>query len=46
MHTSLPEPVAHRDLKPGNIMMDHDFTPVIIDFGNLAVHLFRLECVD
>jgi serine/threonine kinase 16 len=35
MHSSHPEPLAHRDLKPGNVMFDHDFTPVLIDFGSV-----------
>ncbi|CAG0917773.1 unnamed protein product [Notodromas monacha] len=34
IHSLRPEALAHRDLKPGNIMFDHNFTPIIIDFGS------------
>ncbi|KAF0553302.1 kinase-like protein [Gigaspora margarita] len=28
-------PFAHRDIKPGNILMSDDMTPVLMDFGSL-----------
>uniref|UniRef100_A0A914W0L8 Myosin heavy chain n=1 Tax=Plectus sambesii TaxID=2011161 RepID=A0A914W0L8_9BILA len=35
-HTQSPTPLAHRDLKPGNILMAEDDTPVLMDFGSCA----------
>jgi len=34
MHTMSPEPLAHRDLKPHNILLTDDYTPIIMDLGN------------
>jgi serine/threonine protein kinase len=28
--------ILHRDFKPHNIMLDHQFNPFIIDFGSCA----------
>jgi len=33
-HESTPTPIAHRDLKLGNILMSDDFRPVLMDFGS------------
>lgn len=32
-HEAKPEPLAHRDLKTGNILLDDDMTPIIMDLG-------------
>ncbi|XP_071491493.1 serine/threonine-protein kinase 16-like [Diadema antillarum] len=36
LHTAKPKPVAHRDMKPGNVMLTEDDTPVIMDFGSMG----------
>jgi serine/threonine protein kinase len=33
LHNLQPEPIAHRDLKPHNILLDEDLTPIIMDLG-------------
>lgn len=33
-HEVQPEPLAHRDLKTGNILLENSNTPVIMDLGN------------
>ncbi|XP_072179657.1 serine/threonine-protein kinase 16-like [Diadema setosum] len=36
LHTAKPKPLAHRDMKPGNVMLTEDDTPVIMDFGSMG----------
>lgn len=36
LHTSSP-PLAHRDIKPHNILLTKDFSPVLMDFGSAAL---------
>ncbi|XP_051194458.1 U-box domain-containing protein 52 [Lolium perenne] len=33
LHQAKPEPLVHRDLKPGNILLDHNFVSKIADVG-------------
>lgn len=33
LHQAKPEPLVHRDLKPGNILLDHHYTCKISDVG-------------
>ncbi|KAL7159175.1 hypothetical protein ABFS83_01G010600 [Erythranthe nasuta] len=33
LHQTKPEPLVHRDLKPGNILLDHHYTCKISDVG-------------
>ncbi|XP_077240913.1 U-box domain-containing protein 52-like [Tasmannia lanceolata] len=33
LHQIKPEPLVHRDLKPGNILLDHNFASKIADVG-------------
>ncbi|KAL1115805.1 hypothetical protein AAG570_006095 [Ranatra chinensis] len=35
-HEAKPVPLAHRDLKPGNVLLDIDNTPIIMDLGSVA----------
>lgn len=36
MHNFTPEPLAHRDLKTGNICLNDSLDPVLMDFGSCA----------
>ena len=35
MHESKPNPLAHRDIKPHNVLLTKDMRPVIMDLGEL-----------
>ncbi|XP_012251739.2 serine/threonine-protein kinase 16 [Athalia rosae] len=35
-HEAKPEPLAHRDLKTANIVLDEGMTPVLMDLGSVA----------
>lgn len=35
-HEAKPEPLAHRDLKTANILLDSSNTPIIMDLGSVA----------
>ncbi|XP_075216044.1 serine/threonine-protein kinase 16 isoform X2 [Lycorma delicatula] len=36
LHEAKPVPLAHRDLKTANILLDVDYSPVIMDLGSVA----------
>jgi serine/threonine protein kinase len=36
LHNMQPEPIAHRDLKPHNVLLEEDFSPVIMDLGKVS----------
>ncbi|XP_034945469.1 serine/threonine-protein kinase 16 [Chelonus insularis] len=35
-HDMKPEPLAHRDLKTANILLDNGYVPIIMDLGSVA----------
>ncbi len=37
MHDASPNPLAHRDLKPHNILLTKDMRPVLMDLGSTAI---------
>ena len=39
LHNLQPEPIAHRDLKPHNLLLDDDLTPIIMDLGKMFLTL-------
>ncbi|ELT94510.1 hypothetical protein CAPTEDRAFT_162050 [Capitella teleta] len=41
LHTASPRPLAHRDVKPHNVMLKDDDTAVLMDFGSMGIA--RLE---
>jgi len=36
LHDHQPQALAHRDMKPHNVLMDFDDTPVLMDFGSMG----------
>jgi serine/threonine protein kinase len=47
-HSVQPDPLVHRDLKTGNILLDCNFNPVIMDLGKnrgfRLLHMSKLFC--
>ena len=36
MHAAKPDPLAHRDLKPHNVLLTKESRPIIMDLGSVA----------
>ena len=36
MHAARPDPLAHRDLKPHNVLLTKESRPIIMDLGSVA----------
>lgn len=43
LHQTKPEPLVHRDLKPGNILLDNNYTSKISDVGWPGLFLLLLR---
>lgn len=39
MHDLTPEPIAHRDLKTGNVCLTDNLDPILMDLGELCCGL-------
>ncbi|WJZ95580.1 hypothetical protein VitviT2T_014342 [Vitis vinifera] len=46
LHQTEPEPLVHRDIKPGNILLDRNFVSKISDVGSarLVPPICSLQC--
>ena len=42
-HQAKPQPLAHRDLNPQNILLTQDLTPVIMDLGSVELARVQIE---
>lgn len=42
-HEAKPVPLAHRDLKTANILLDVDYSPVIVDLGSVAAASVKIS---
>lgn len=42
-HEAKPEPLAHRDLKTANILLDDDMTPIVMDLGKKK-KISKVQC--
>lgn len=43
MHSAKPNPLAHRDIKPHNILLTKDIRPVIMDLGSTALARVKIN---
>lgn len=43
MHNAKPNPLAHRDIKPHNILLSKDYTPVIMDLGSMTLARVKIN---
>lgn len=43
-HEAKPEPLAHRDLKTANILLDNSNSPIIMDLGKLTIICYQNCC--
>ncbi len=43
MHEAEPNPLAHRDLKPHNVLLTKDLTPVVMDLGSMAIARVQIK---